>query len=173
MASLIDLETSEQRSDEAVEVYHVWTDIYQTEIEPRLSAKHTDFAKNIIGVYAPAQFCEEYHNKKEVAAIIQSVIKDAIVVDGADIDYNSISDIISQIKDSAANVVIIDNFDTILNKSNCSLVDTFLLNNLEKLWESETIKVVVLLSSICSSFSLLPKRYCNISIYGNIHKSLP
>ena len=173
MVSLLDIDILEPAADEAVEVLFVWKELYKTEIASRLRTPKTNFTDSIIGVYVPSEFGEKYHNNEEVVSIIQGSIESSIVVEGIDISYNTIRSTINTIENSVLDVVVVNHFDSIPNKKECSQVDTFLLEGLEELWRSGTIKIVILLSYSDDNFSLLPQRYYNISRYGDIKKVLP
>ena len=176
MASLLDLDTLEPRTDEIVEVHYTWKRLYDSEIKPRLNNKSNNhgFTHDIVGVTISPTFGTSYHSKKDIAKTIHGIVENAIIVDGADCSsYNTIGSTLKTIGTVAPEVVIVDNFDAVPNKNRCSTADTFLLDGLQELWKIGTIKVIVLVFYSINGHLSLPEKYQNIALYGNICKVLP
>ena len=176
MASLLDLDTLEPRTDEIVEVHYTWKRLYDSEIKPRLNNKSNNhgFTHDIVGVTISPTFGTSYHSKKDIAKTIHGIVENAIIVDGADCSsYNTIGSTLKTIGTVAPEVVIVDNFDAVPNKNRCSTADTFLLDGLQELWKIGTIKVIVLVFYSIDGHLSLPEKYQDIALYGNICKVLP
>ena len=176
MASLLDLDTLEPRTDEIVEVHYTWKRLYDSEIKPRLNNKSNNhgFTHDIVGVTISPTFGTSYHSKKDIAKTIHGIVENAIIVDGADCSsYNTIGSTLKTIGTVAPEVVIVDNFDAVPNKNRCSTADTFLLDGLQELWKIGTIKVIVLVFYSINGHLSLPEKYQDIALYGDICKVLP
>ena len=176
MASLLDLDTLEPRTDEIVEVHYTWKRLYDSEIKPRLNNKSNNhgFTHDIVGVTISPTFGTSYHSKKDIAKTIHGIVENAIIVDGADCSsYNTIGSTLKTIGSVAPEVVIVDNFDAVPNKNRCSTADTFLLDGLQELWKIGTIKVIVLVFYSINGHLSLPEKYQDIALYGDICKVLP
>lgn len=176
MASLLDLDTLEPRTDEIVEVHYTWKRLYDSEIKPRLNNKSNNhgFTHDIVGVTISPTFGTSYHSKEDIAKTIHGIVENAIIVDGADCSsYNTIGSTLKTIGTVAPEVVIIDNFDAVPNKNRCSTADTFLLDGLQELWKIGTIKVIVLVFYSIDGHLSLPEKYQDIALYGDICKALP
>ena len=176
MASLLDLDTLEPRTDEIVEVHYTWKRWYDSEIKPRLNNKSNNhgFTHDIVGVTISPTFGTSYHSKKDIAKTIHGIVENAIIVDGADCSsYNTIGSTLKTIGTVAPEVVIVDNFDAVPNKNRCSTADTFLLDGLQELWKIGTIKVIVLVFYSINGHLSLPEKYQDIALYGDICKVLP
>ena len=176
MASLLDLDTLEPRTDEIVEVHYTWKRLYDSEIKPRLNNKSNNhgFTHDIVGVTISPTFGTSYHSKKDIAKKIKGIVENSIIVDGADCSsYNTIGSTLKTIGSVAPEVVIVDNFDAVPNKNRCSTADTFLLEGLQELWKIGTIKVIVLVFYSINGHLSLPEKYQDIALYGDICKVLP
>ena len=176
MASLLDLDTLEPRTDEIVEVHYTWKRLYDSEIKPRLNNKSNNhgFTHDIVGVTISPTFGTSYHSKEDIAKTIHGIVENALIVDGADCSsYNTIGSTLKTIGTVAPEVVIIDNFDAVPNKNRCSTADTFLLDGLQELWKIGTIKVIVLVFYSIDGHLSLPEKYQDIALYGDICKALP
>ena len=176
MASLLDIDTLEPRTDEIVEVYYTWKQLYDSEIKSRLNNRNNNhgFAHDIVGVTISPTFGTSYHSKEDIAKTIGGIVENSIIVDGADCSsYNTIGSTLKTIGKAAPEFVIVDNFDAVPNKNRCSTADTFLLDGLEELWKNGTIKVVVLVFYSIDGYLSLPNKYKSIALYGDICKVLP
>ena len=93
MASLLDVDTLEPRTDEIVEVHYTWKQLYDSEIKPRLGnrSNNRSFTHDIVCVTISPTFGTSYHSKEDIAKMIKGIVENAIIVGGADCtSYNTI-----------------------------------------------------------------------------------
>ena len=132
-----------------------WVEICEENIIPLLNshAKDTKLSDKIVCVCDYEKFDRRDSCIRHLFAIYGQVS----IIDGGDINYNTLKEIVQRVANSHSNIVVIDHFDKIPNKTNCSLVDTFLL---ELLCSQRSISAIVLISTSKGfSFSNLPNCY--------------
>ena len=132
-----------------------WLQICKEDILPLLNspAKDAKLSDKIVCVYD----YEKFNSRDNLIRNFFVLYGQVSIIDGSDVNYNTLKEIVQRVANSHSNIVVIDHFDKIPNKTSCSLVDTFLL---ELLCSQISISAIVLISTSKGfSFSNLPNCY--------------